>query len=130
MAITRINLKDHSHRDVTHMPMEEFDSASSENSNSSAKNNRENLWMCGASQASMITDGLEWCKDVMDESYFLSPFFEEKFELVEWIHCLVASDVSTIDHGVKFCNDEGYDVVPIQMIGVITNDKTNEPNKR
>ena len=34
-AITRVNLKNHTHRDVTHMPMEEFDSASSENSDSS-----------------------------------------------------------------------------------------------
>ena len=34
-AITRVNLKNHSHRDVTHMPMEDFDSASSENSDSS-----------------------------------------------------------------------------------------------
>ena len=33
-AITRVNLKNYSHRDVTHMPMDEFDSASLENSDS------------------------------------------------------------------------------------------------
>lgn len=32
IAITPIKLKNHSHRDVTYTPMEEFDSASSENS--------------------------------------------------------------------------------------------------
>ena len=49
-AITRINLKNHSHRDVTYMPMDEFDSASSENSDSSSGANQENLWVCGASK--------------------------------------------------------------------------------
>ena len=48
-AITRVNLKNHSHRDVTHMPMDEFDLASSEESNSQEGDERANLWMCGAS---------------------------------------------------------------------------------
>ena len=57
-AITRVNLKDHSYRDVTYMPMEEFDSRSSECSSKSSKQaNNPNLWLCGASKSSMQTDG-------------------------------------------------------------------------
>ena len=56
-AITRVNLKDHSHRDVTHMPMEEFDSTSFENFNLDKGEDHASLWMCGALQTTMITDG-------------------------------------------------------------------------
>ena len=84
MAITRVNLKNHSHRDVTHTPMEEFDSASSENSDSSDEKDHENLWVCGASRKSTMTDGSEWCKDVMDEAYIPIPFQQEKLNPAEW----------------------------------------------
>ena len=119
MAITRVNLKNHTHRDVTHMPMEEFDSASSENSDSSGEPQRENLWMCGASKASVVTDGSEWCKDVMEEAYVPIPYPEEKFEPVEWPHCLATLDVCTLNHGTKFCDEDGYDIIPIRMVAVI-----------
>ena len=45
-AITRVNLKNHFHRDVTRMPMEEFDSASSEQSDSS----HEDQQICGCAE--------------------------------------------------------------------------------
>ena len=101
-AITHVNLKNHSHRDVTRMPMEEFDLASLEQSNSSHKDQQENLWMCGASKASMVIDGLEWCRDVMDEAYVHVPYPEEKFEPVEWPHCLATLDVSTVNQKLSF----------------------------
>ena len=41
------------------MPMDEFDSASSENSDSQEDDERENLWMCGASPVTMLRDGYE-----------------------------------------------------------------------
>ena len=31
-----------------------------------------------------MTDGSEWCKDVMDESYIPIPFQEEKLKPAEW----------------------------------------------
>ena len=40
--------------------------------------------MCGASKTSMVTDGSEWCPDVMDEAYVSIPYPKEKFEPVEW----------------------------------------------
>ena len=57
-AITRVNMKNHSYRDVTHMPMEEFDSRSFECSTESLEQaNNPNLWLCGASKSSMQIDG-------------------------------------------------------------------------
>ena len=66
----------------------------------------------------MVTDGLEWCREAMDEAYIPIPFPEEKLEPLEWLHCLGTLDVCTVNHGIKFCDEDGYDIVPIRMINV------------
>ena len=96
-AITRVNLKNHSYRDVSHMPMEEFDSGSSECSTDDLKHaNNPNLWLCGASKSSVQTDGTKWCRDVMTEDYMPCSFPEELMEPVEWIHCLATLDTTVL----------------------------------
>ena len=126
MAITRVNLNSHSHRDVTHMPMEEFDSASFENSNSSEEQNKANLWMCGASKASIRNDGSESCREVLSESYVPIPNLEETIEPFEWLHVLATLDVRKVHHGTKFCDLEVYDLVPIQMVATLNDDQDQE----
>ena len=105
------------------MPMDEFDSASSENSDSQEGDKQANLWMCGASQATMLTDGSEWRKEVENDKFILVPYPEEKFEPVKWAHCLATIDVSTLNHGIKFCDGEGYDIVPILMVAIVNDDR-------
>ena len=56
------------------MPMEEFDLASFEISNTSKEEPSENLWMCSASKASMAIDGSEWCKDAMEDAFISIPY--------------------------------------------------------
>ena len=65
------------------MPVEEFDSASSEDSDSLEEKNSQNLWLCGASKASMLMDGLEWQKKVINEYFVPIPYPKEMFEPVE-----------------------------------------------
>ena len=60
------------------MPMEEFDSALSKISNLSQEETRENLWVCGASKASLATDGSEWCKEAMQDTYVPAPYLIRK----------------------------------------------------
>ena len=84
------------------------------------------FWICGASKASLVTNGSKWCKDVMDEAYIPIPFPKEKLEPVEWLQCLGTLDVCTMNHGVKFYDDKGYDIVPIQMINVIESKQHEE----
>ena len=57
MAITRVNVKDSSHRNVVHTLMEEFDSTSLKALDSSYNLYQENMWICGALKASMVMDG-------------------------------------------------------------------------
>ena len=64
-----VNLKNHSHQDVRHMSMEEFDLVLFENSKSFDKEQRENLWMCCALKVSIVTEGFAWCKDAMYNAY-------------------------------------------------------------
>ena len=118
-AITRVNLKNHSYRDVTYSPVEEFDSASSEVSHSTLSYANAKLWICDASRRSVQTDGSAWCRDVMDEAYLPIPFPEETLEPVEWSHILATIDVSSLQHPTKFCNPDGYDIIPIRMVQVI-----------
>ena len=95
------------------MPAHDVELDISTNFGSKDEETQENLWMCGASKTSMVTDGSKWHREVQDESFILVPYPEEKFEPVEWSHCLVSIDVCTMNHGTKFCDKEGYDIIPI-----------------
>ena len=125
-TIIRVNLKNHSIKDVTHMLVEEFDLASSETSSSFSKE-PANLWICGASKASMLTNGIEWRKEVTDDAFVPIPYLEEKFEPNEWAHCLATIDVSALNHGTKSCDEDEYNIVPIQMIGILLCIQKEEP---
>ena len=118
-AITRVNLRNHSYRDVTYSPVEEFDSSSLDASQQTLAKERANLWICGASGRSIRTDGSEWCRDVIDEAYMPAPFDSDAFEPTEWPHCLAAIDVSALPRPTKFCDPDGYDIIPIRMIQLI-----------
>ena len=50
-AITRVNLIDHSYRDVARTPVDDFESTSAEDDSSvpSWVNSRIHTWLCGAS---------------------------------------------------------------------------------
>ena len=120
MAIVRINLKNHSHCDVMHMHMEDFDLALSKILDSLDEEEPcKNLWMCNASKASVVINSIEWCKEVIINAYVPIPYPKEEFEVVEWMHCLTTLDICTMSHGIKLYDEEGYDIVPIQMIDII-----------
>ena len=60
--------------------------------------------MCGASRKSVMTDGSEWCKDVMNEAYIPIPFQEEKLKPTEW----------TQEFAILGVKDEIYTPIPSQ----------------
>ena len=69
--------------------------------------------MCGASQVNMLTNGSEWNKEVMSDSFILVLLLEDKLECVEWSHCLATIDISTLNHGAKLSNEDGNVIVSI-----------------
>ena len=48
-----------------------------------------------------------------------APFPSETFEPTEWPHCLATIDVSALPRPTKFCDPDGYDIIPIRMIEVV-----------
>ena len=54
------------------------------------------------------------------------PYLEKNFEPLEWSHCVVSIDVCIMNHGTKVCDKEGYDIIPIWMVGVINGDLAKE----
>ena len=110
------------------MPMEEFDSRSFECSTKSTEQaNNPNLWLCGASKSTMQTDGLQWHKEVEKEDNISCPFPEELMELVEWMHCLITLNTTVTRPRLKFCDDNGYDIYPLNMISIVDSIEKQTP---
>ena len=40
-------------------------------------------------------------------------------EPVEWIHCLATLDATVLQSSPTFCDEDGYDVHPLNMIDVV-----------
>ena len=96
-VITRVNLKTHSYRDVTHSPVDEFDSGSSNESGRTLSEGRADLWVCGASRRSICLDGSDWDRSVMDElRTFQYRFQSIKLDPQEWHDILATLDVSAL----------------------------------
>ena len=55
----------------------------------------------------MIMDGSDWRKEVENDAFVPVSYPEEKFNPVEWAHCLASIDVCSLNHGTKFCNNFG-----------------------
>ena len=123
-AITRINVTDHSFRDVARTPVEDFESATitTRSSKPSWMNSTSHLWMCGASDQEEEEEKSENDKD----PYVLDPFPNDKFVPDAWMDILATVDVCVNEvNPTVFCDEEGYDLVPFHMISV-TSDPLNQ----
>ena len=121
-AITRVNLKDHSYRDVARMPVEDFESATTDIKSTvpSWANAQTHLWMCGVSDIdNLLKEQCDLNRDTPDDAYVPEPFLEDEFEPIEWRGILATLDVCVNEMTPTiFCDEEGYDIIPICMIKV------------
>lgn len=124
-AITRINLADHSYKDVARTPIEDFKSATL--SKKSTKpywvQSNSQLWMCGASDRQNDQN----CKESsVDEAYILEPFPNDQFVPDAWMDVLVTVDVCVNETSpTVFCDEEGFDLVPFHIVSAVL-EKTNK----
>ena len=114
-VITRINLQNHQYRDVTYSPVEEFDSALLEVSNQIYGRGKE-LWMCSTSCMGLKPEEVVHDRVITDEAYIPVPFPEHLIDPQEWVHALATLTILCNAKPIKFCDEDGYDVVPILMI--------------
>ena len=118
---TRINLLDHTYRDVARTPIDEFDSFSSGLSpNGSTKSEYlDTAWILQEhTDEQLARCAKEMDRLIMDEAYVLVPFPEDVIDAHEWMHILSTIDVCTIPRGTQFCDEDGYDIVPIRMVNL------------
>ena len=114
-----MNLKDHSYKDATRMPMEDFESATTDIKSTipSWANAQTHLWMFGTSDTnSLLKEQCALNRDAPEDAYIPEPFPKDEFEPIEWRGILDVC-VNETTH-IVFCNEEGYDVIPICMIKV------------
>ncbi|MCO5577929.1 hypothetical protein L7F22_031764 [Adiantum nelumboides] len=120
--VTKINMKDHSYRDVARTPVQEFDSTTINGKEVPTwMQTKAHVWMCGASDNGDLTK--EECileRSVTDEAYIPEPFSEHLFEPFGWTQILSTLDICVNElTPTKFCDEEGYDLVTLQMASVI-----------
>ncbi|MCO5581536.1 hypothetical protein L7F22_035422 [Adiantum nelumboides] len=131
---TRVNLEDHNYRDVNKTPVEDFDSATAmEDSVPSWLKSKAPLWVCGASECgSHENDESMENRSFKDSDYILVPFPEERMEPLVWTQILATLDICVNElTPTRFCDDEGYDLIPFNMIqGVlVTVDESHDKNE-
>ncbi|MCO5571753.1 hypothetical protein L7F22_025501 [Adiantum nelumboides] len=120
--VTKINMKNHSYRDVAKTPVQEFDSTTVNGKEVPAwMQTKAHVWMCGASDSGDLTK--EECileRSVTDEAYIPEPFPEHLFEPFGWTQILSTLDICVNElTPTKFCDEEGYHLVTLQMASAI-----------
>lgn len=54
-------------------------------------------------------------------------FLKARMEPLEWPHCFATIDISTLGHGVKFCEKEGNNIVSLRIFQLVDNqEETNQ----
>ncbi|MCO5609839.1 hypothetical protein L7F22_064071 [Adiantum nelumboides] len=119
--VTKINMKDHSYRDVSKTPVHEFDSTIVNDKVPAWMQTKAHIWMCGVSKCrDLIKEECILERSITDEAYIPEVFLEHLFEPFGWTQILSILDICVNElTPTKFCDDEGYNLVTLQMASVI-----------
>ena len=118
-VVTRVNLRSHRYRDVTKSPVEEFDSGSSDETESTLSVDKAGLWICGTSCKDLKPEDVVIDRSVTDEAYVPLPFPEHLIDPQEWIHVFATLSTCALPKQTQFCDPDGYDIIPIRMISIV-----------
>ena len=114
-ATTRIDLRDHSYKDVLITPVKDMVSTiGQEESIPSWLVHKEPFWLHGMNEEE---EDLEVFGSV---KYIPEPFLEHKLEPYGWHDILATLDVCTNVHkGAIYCDKEGYDTKSTYMVSIV-----------
>ena len=107
---TRINLKDHTFRDVTRIPVEEFELATS---NFTPRTNTDSTsvkdaWICHTLSQDLLEEDQRQIDNITKkEDYILISFSEDDIDPYEWLHTLSTIDVCALPPQTQFCDESG-----------------------
>ena len=72
--------------------------------------------MCSTSFMGLKPKEVVHDRVITDEAYILVPFLEHLIDPQEWVHALATLTLCAMPKPIKFCDVDGYDIVPILMI--------------
>ena len=118
---TRVNLSTHEFRDVAKLPVADFESATTSRDNEGTSlgyEGEDNFWLFEAEAMSNTVYQATLTDEQIEEFKTLGPIIEldEEDASQEWMHLLATIDTCAISSPTQFCDEDGYDVVPIRVI--------------
>ena len=119
---TRINLKDHTFRDVTRTPVEEFESATSDFTphTHTDSTSEKDAWICQIPTQELLDEDERMMDNITKQGEYIPiPFPEDDIDPYEWLHTLSTIDVCALPPQTQFCDERGYEIVPIRVITVV-----------
>ena len=120
---TRVNLSTHKFRDVAKLPIADFESAtiSKHKGSSSLYEGEDNFWLFQAEETEHIAHHAATVdKEIEIMAKNLSHIeLDEDKSSQEWMHILATIDTCAIPTETQFCDEDGYDIIPVKMIKVV-----------
>ena len=80
-----------------------------------------------------LSEAIEGGKEKSDDSlegYIFEPFPDHEFEQHGWRDILASFDVCAIVNSIKHCDEEGYDLVSMNMANVVLMEMTTEASHK
>ena len=116
-----MNLSTHEFRDVAKLPVADFESATTSRDNETSSlgyEGEDNFWLFEAEAMSQNAYQATLTDEQIEEFKTLGPIMEldEEDASQEWMHLLATIDTCAISSPTKFCDEDGYDVVPIRVV--------------
>ena len=121
VTTTRVNLTTHDYRDVAKLPVADFESATTSRDDGKTSveyEGEDNFWLFEAEAMSQSVYQAALTDEQIEEFKTLGPIMEldEEDASQEWMHLLATIDTCAISSPTQFCDEDGYDVVPIRVI--------------
>ena len=130
---TRVNLFTHEYRDVAKLPVADFESAttSKKTESSPSYEGEDNFWLFEAETMTQNVYQATLTDEKIQELGDIPPIMEldEEDASQEWMHILATIDTCALPSAISFCDEEGYDVVPIRVVTPVYTLETTQANE-
>ena len=105
----------------------EFETATTTKSRgtSTVSTSIKGAWICEMSSFDLLEEDKKQIDRLINiNDYVATPFLEDDIKPYEWNQTLSTLDVCALPPPTQFCNEEGYEIVPVRMI-LVVKDESN-----
>ncbi|MCO5546848.1 hypothetical protein L7F22_000285 [Adiantum nelumboides] len=118
---TRVNLSTHEYRDVAKLPVADFESATTSKALGSKSNQSEEgdiFLLCDFEKMDQMAQHSAITDQKIIELSIQTPQddINDDEASQEWMHILATIDTCALPLATRFCDEDGYDIVPIRVV--------------